>query len=125
MEGYTSKIVKSSKEFSARERLKIKDTSNAIKLDQACTEGVLTITPIAYAEVAIHNENSQDKDYPNYVIIAEDGKMYVTGSSNFFSTFEEIWEEMTDDSDELFAIDIFKKASKNYAGKSFITCSVH
>ena len=76
-----------------------------------------------YVVLDIHNENSEDKDYPNYIIVDEDNQKYVTGSKTFFNSFLDIYEELKDCNEEWF-LKIYKVDSKNYKGKQFITCSV-
>lgn len=123
MEGYSVKIIESSRELSARERIAIKDFSNAIPLDEATKDGKLVITPADYAILSVHNEKSDNKDYTKYVIIDTAGTKYVTGSDNFFSSFAEIMDEMSGENEE-FSIEVYQMESKNYKGKSFITCSI-
>lgn len=124
MKDYEVKIADSSHDLTARERLMYKDTSNAIRLDEATTKGTIVITPVAYAVLEIHNEKGDDKDYNNYVILDSVGNKYVTGSSSFWKAFEDIWDEMSGE-DEPFEIEIYRLESKNYKGKQFITCSIH
>ena len=121
MTGYSVEIKETSKELTARERLMLKDTTNAVKMDSV--EDELIITPVAYAILAIHNEKSDNKDYNNYIIQDKDGTTYVTGSDSFWSSFTGIYEEMKDEK-EPWSIKVYKKPSKNYTGKSFITCSI-
>lgn len=125
MENYTAKVIESTHELSARERILMKDTTNGTKIDEVVDEsetGRVIITPVDYAVITIHNEKSKDrKDYNNYIIIDADGTKYVTGSPSFWSNFKEIWEEMNGES---FQIEAYKKPSKNYTGKEFITCSI-
>lgn len=123
MEGYKVSIKEVSKELTARERIMLKDTSNAIKLDVACSETHLVISPVAYAILAIHNEKSDNKDYENYLIIDADGNKYVTGSPSFWASFKEIWDEMETENEE-YSIEVYKMDSKNYKGKQFLTCSM-
>lgn len=123
MEGYKVSIIESSHELSAREKIRIKDTSNAISLDTATQNNTVVITPVAYAVLGIHNEKSDDKDYENYIIIDENGDKYVTGSRSFWSSFKEIWSDMCGEN-EAFQVEIYRLESKNYKGKSFITCSI-
>lgn len=124
MEGYKVTIREVSKEVTARERIMLKDTSNAIKLDEAATgETPLVITPEAYAILDIHNEKSDNVDYENYVIMDKSGNKFVTGSPSFWTSFMEIWEEMAGE-DEEYSIEVYKKDSKNYKGKLFLTCSI-
>lgn len=124
MEGYKVTINRTSKEFSAKERVAIKNTSDAIKLDEVVSvDCPLVFTPVAYAVLDVHNEKSENKDYNLYVFLDEGGNQYVTGSNSFFTAFTEIWDEMTD-ADEAYSIKVFKKPSRNYNGKHFLTCVI-
>ena len=123
MTGYTVEIKETSKELTARERLMLKDLTNAIKLDTASDTEDIVITPVAYAVLSIHNEKSDNKDYENYIIQDKNGDTYVTGSESFWSSFMNIFDEMKNEAEE-WSIKAYKKPSKNYTGKSFITCSI-
>lgn len=124
MTGYSVTIKEVSKELTPRDRIRLKDTSNAIKFDEVLTDDTpFVITPVAYAVLEIHNEKSKDnKDYEQYIILTEDGEKYVTGSSSFWTSFIEIWNEMK--GEEQYSIEVYKKDSKNYKGKQFLTCSI-
>lgn len=125
MAKYEANIVETSKELSARERLMMKDTSNAIKLDEAtATEEQLLITPVAYVVLDIHNDKAEDKkDYKKYIILDKDGSKYVTGSEPFFRSFMDIWDEMQPTGEE-YQIVAYRLPSKNYTNKDFLTCSI-
>lgn len=124
MEGFKTSIKEVSKDLTARERIMLKDTSNAVKLDEAANgETPLVITPVAYAVLDIHNEKSDNKDYENYIIVDANGTKYVTGSPSFWTSFMEIWTEMADE-EETYSLEVYKKDSKNYKGKKFLTCSI-
>lgn len=123
MTGYTVKITYCSKELTARDRVAIKDTTNAVSLDDATKNGNITIDMDYYAELSVHNEHSEDKDYEKYIIVAKDGTKYVTGSASFLSAMEEIVDEMAD-SGEDYKIVVYRMPSKNYKGKEFLTCSI-
>ena len=123
MEGFSVKIIECSKDCSAKERINIKDTTTAIKLDQATQIGDVIIHPDYYAILGIHNEKSDNKDYENYVIADVNGDKYVTGSKSFWSSFKDIYDEMEGE-DEEWGIRVFRHESKNYKGKDFITCSI-
>lgn len=130
MENFSAKIVECTHELTARERILLKDTTDARKIDNEVdlcmkTGEKFIITPTDYAVLEIHNEKSKDrKDYNNYIILDKDGNKYVTGSPSFWQSFMAIWNEMRSDSDEEFQIHIYKVPSKNYSGKDFITCSI-
>lgn len=124
MDGYNVTIRECSMELTAKERIKLKDTTNAIKLDEAASaETPLVIAPVAYAVLDIHNEKSDNKDYPNYIVMDNNGNKYVTGSESFWSTFKAIFDEMAKET-EPYEIAIYKVDSKNYKGKQFLTCSI-
>lgn len=123
MIGYFVKIVNASKELSARDRVAVKDTTNAIGLDDATKDNPLVIDIDYYVELAVHNEKSEDKDYKKYVVVDKSGNKFVTGSESFFTAMLEIMGEMTD-SGEDFEIQVYRMPSKNYKGKEFLTCSI-
>lgn len=123
MTGYFVKIVNASKELSARDRVAVKDTTNAIALDDATKDSPLVIAIDYYVELAVHNEKSEDKDYKKYVVVDKTGNKFVTGSESFFTAMLEIMEEMAE-SGEDFEIQVYRMPSKNYKGKEFLTCSI-
>lgn len=123
MTGYSVKIQYCSKELTARDRVAIKDTTNAVSLDEATQSSNVIVDIDYYAKLAVHNEHSEDKDYEKYIIVAKDGTKYVTGSTSFLTAMEEIVEEMAD-SGEDFQLEVYRMPSKNYKGKEFLTCSI-
>lgn len=129
MTGYEVTITEVSRELTAKERVALKDTSNAVSLDIAVDSaegGKVILKPVDYAVLSIHNENAKEgenKDYINYVIIDDKGVKYVTGSDAFYSSFKNIYDEMKGE-DEEWALECYKKPSKNFTGKGFITCSI-
>lgn len=120
---YRTEIKETSKQFTAKERIQLKDTTNAVKIDEATKDGKLIINPEAYVILSIHNEKSDNVDYEVFVILDKNGTKYVTGSQSFFTSFKEIWDEMEGENEE-WAIEAYKVDSKNYKGKQFITCSI-
>ena len=129
MTGYTVEITETSRELTAKERVALKDTSNAVSLDSAVDTaegGKVIVKPVDYAVLSIHNENAKEgenKDYTNFVIVDDKGVKYVTGSDAFYSSFKNIYDEMKNETEE-WALECYKKPSKNYTGKGFITCSI-
>lgn len=124
-EGYRVTIDECSRELSHKERVKLMDTTPAVRIDKVTSdnaEGIL-IDPDYYAVISVHNEHSDDKDYNNYLIIDKDGTRYLTGSESFWSSFMDIMEEMKG-SDEEFKVRAYRVESKNRPGKQFITCEI-
>ena len=124
MEGYKAIVSRASRELSVKEKIMLKDMSDAEKLDDIVKDSAVIINPDMYAMVNVHNEKSDTKDYTKIVIIDKQGTKYTTGSMPFITTFLDIWDEMTDAGEEDFTIKIYPKESKNYKGKYFITCSL-
>ena len=123
MEGYSVNIREVSRSITAKERVKLKDTTNAISLDEVTREGKFVFEPDYYAILDVHNEKSEDKDYIKYVIVDKAGTKLVTGSNSFFISFKDIMDEMAGCEEE-FSIEAYRVPSKNYKGKEFITCSI-
>ena len=125
MEGYSAKVTFISKDIPTKKKIKIKNTSNASSLEAATEEGPLVIEPDYYAEVSVHNEKSEDKDYKKYIIVDKDGNKFATGSESFITAFKEIADDMAAEAPgEDYSIEIYRKPSANYKGKEFITCSL-
>ena len=127
MTGYNVNITKCSKELTAKEKIALKDYSNATQLDAELDNvDSIVITPSYYALLDVHNEHSkQDKDYKKILIIDTAGNKFVTGSQSFFTAFKEIYDLMEQEAPgEEYSIEVYKKPSKNYSGKSFISCSI-
>lgn len=130
MNDYTCKIMECSRDLDIREKIKVKDLTNAVSIDSVVTDDTpLMIVPDFYVVLSVHNERSKDKDYKKYVLFDKAGTKYTTGSESFMTAFLSIWNEMVEaygsaENMEEFAIECYRKPSKNYAGKSFLTCSI-
>lgn len=124
MTGYSVKVVECTKDLTAKERVKIKDTTNAIKLDEATQGGAIVIAYDYHAVLAIHNEKLDDPDYRQYIVVDTAGNKYVTGSESFFTAMTEIVDEMSAAGETDYELEVFRMDSKNYKGKQFITCSI-
>ena len=126
MTNYKTVIRESSKELSTREKIKLKDLTSAIAIDKVVEpEKPLVIAPDFYAYLSIHNEKlpENEQDYKTMVIVDKSGTKYYTGSDSAISSVVDIFDEMIDTA-EPFEIEFYKKESKNYSGKHFITCSL-
>lgn len=126
MTNYKTDIRESSTELSTREKIKLKDLTSAIAIDKVVEpEKPLVIAPDFYAYLSIHNEKlpENEQDYETMVIVDKSGTKYYTGSDSAISSFVDIFEEMNA-TEEPFEIEFYKRESKNYSGKYFITCSL-
>lgn len=126
MQNYSVKVVETSKELTKKETVMFKDLSDAVNLSDFIDEhgGPVMINVETWVELAIHNERAkegQDKDYTNYVVVDKDGTRYYTGSESFWSSFNDIWCDMSDSTEE-WSLKVYKKQSNGK--KDFITCSV-
>lgn len=124
MTGYSVKVVECTKDLTAKERVKIKDTTNAIKLDEATQGGAIVIAYDYHAVLAIHNEKLDDPDYRQYIVVDTAGNKYVTSSESFFTAMTEIVDEMSAAGETDYELEVYRMDSKNYKGKQFITCSI-
>jgi hypothetical protein len=123
MTGYKIEIREASEELTKKQKIMLKDTTGATKLDVATQEAPVIINPAMWAVLAIHNEKSSNPDYENYIVVDKDGSKYVTGSESFWDTFYDIWSDMQGEEEE-WSIRVYRSPSKNYSGKDFITCSI-
>lgn len=124
-QNYTCKIIESNGEFDAYERVMCKDLGDAIPLDDATQQGPVVIEYEKHLILGIHNEKSEDKDYEKCVVIDPEGRKFVCGGGTFRRELENIVAELSDAGIITgFNIKVYRKASNNYKGKDFITCSL-
>ena len=128
---YKSEITFASKELTKREKVMLSDVSSATKFDEVVkgVDETFDIEPVAYAVVSIENDKAKgEKQYEVIVILDAAGNKFVTGSQSFREAFIGIWEQMTDNGviaeGEEFSIRVYKRPSKNYSGKAFISCAL-
>lgn len=126
---YSTKIVTSSRELTVKEKITLKDFNDCVGLDTVVTnEQGFIIDPDVIVEVQVHNERAKDdKDYTTIVILDKDGTKYSTSSNSLRDSISDIMDELADleESDRAdLKIKVFKKPSKNYSGKYFLTATV-
>lgn len=123
---FSAKIAYASADLSIEDRIRVKDTRDAVSLEKISRDGAKVLNIVAYVVLDIHNEKSDDKDYRQYVLLDNEGNKYMTGSEPFFNSFEDIWEELDDAevpvSERKFKI--YQLPSKNYKDRNFVTCSL-
>ena len=123
---FSTTSTKCSKELTKKESVLLKDTSDALTLNDAVQGEPIILKPVMWAELAVHNEKAKDaqsKDYDCYLIVDDNGHKYKTGSQAFWNAFIDIWEDM-EDSDEPWELKVYKLPSKNGNFQDFITCSI-
>ena len=126
---YNTKIVSSSRELTAKERITLKDFNDCIGLDTVTneTDGII-LDPEVIVEVQVHNERAKDdKDYTTIIILDKNGTKYSTSSNSLRDSIADIMEELKELSEVErtgLKIKVFKKPSKNYSGKFFLTATV-
>lgn len=123
MSTYTVSIKEASEQLTAKQRISLKDTTSALKLDEVTQAENVQIFPVLYAVLNIHNDKSDNPDYENYIVVDKSGKKYVTGSASFWDSFMNIASEMEGENED-WGIEVYRIPSKNYKGKEFITCKI-
>ena len=123
MRNYSVEIKDCSKELTGKQKIQVKDTTDCVRLDSATANDNVIIDVDYWAELQIHNESADHKDYDCYIVCDKDGTRYVTGSESFWSSFMDIWSDMHGD-DEEWKLKVYRRDSKNRPGKYFLTCSM-
>lgn len=125
---YYTKIKESSRELTAKEKLTLKDFNDAQPLDTVVGTDGFIIDPDVIAVVAVHNERARDdKDYETIIILDKNGTKYSSSSRSLRDSLSDIMDDLSDLDEpdrEGISIKIFKKESKNYTGKYFLTATV-
>lgn len=124
MAEYKAMVESASWEMTAREKLRYTDFTDVIQIDEATQAGDIIIDVDKWLVVQIHNEKSDTIDYKKYVIIDQEGQAYVTGSESFWRSFIEIYEVMSEEEETVYSIKAYRRESKNYKGKDFLTCRI-
>lgn len=121
---YKAMVEDASWTMTAREKLRYTDLTDAIQLDEATQSGDVIIDVDKWAVINVHNEKSDTIDYVKYVIIDKDEQVYVTGSESFWKSFVQIYEVMSEEGETTYSIKVYRRESKNYKGKDFLTCRI-
>lgn len=121
---YKAMVEDASWTMTAREKLRYTDLTDAIQLDEATQSGDVIIDVDKWAVINVHNEKSDTVDYMKYVIIDKDEQVYVTGSESFWKSFVQIYEVMSEEGETTYSIKVYRRESKNYKGKDFLTCKI-
>ena len=124
MAEYKATVESASWEMTAREKLRYTDFTDVIQIDEATQAGEIIIDVANLLVVHVHNEKSDTIDYKKYVIIDQEGQAYVTGSESFWRSFIAIYEVMSEEEETVYSIKVYRRESKNYKGKDFLTCRI-
>ena len=125
MAEFKSEIITASKDLTVIEAIKLKDLADAENINGIVdAAGNIDITVKMYAKVRVHNERSDDQEYEQLVILADDGRKYYTGSKSFMESFESLADELAEHGIFEFTVHCFGRESKNYKGRYFLTCSL-
>ena len=129
---YNVKIITSSENISARDKIKMLRNDDAVLLSEDKIGEEFPVKVVKYVILAIHNEKAKDgnnKDYNNLVMVDEDGNKYLTGSPSAITAFTEIVETICNEPDEVkeeilsdLRVRFVTRPSNNFKGKNFITC---
>lgn len=127
---YKAEVTYSTRELTAREKIKFKDTTSAIALDDVVTVDkpieltIDTVVKISVENGAIKSDDGKDKEYDILVFTTDTGDVYKTSSPSFETSIIDIFDELQELNDtDPVTVRIFKKPSKNFNGE-FITCSL-
>lgn len=127
---YKAEVTYSTRELTAREKIKFKDTTSAIALDDVVTVDkpieltIDTVVKITVENGAIKGDDGKDKEYDVLVFTTDTGDVYKTSSPSFETSIIDIFDELQELNDtDPVTVRIFKKPSKNFNGE-FISCSL-
>lgn len=123
MANFKTTITRTNTELTAKQRIQLKDTADAISLNEVTKDGAYLLTPHIWAKLHISLEtDATTKEYDQIVIVDKDGQKYCTGSDSFIRSFTDICEEMEGETEE-WSVKVFRLPSKNYSG-DFLTCTI-
>ena len=124
MKDYKVEVVGCSKELTVREKIQLKDTTTAEKIDNLTQDGDIVINVAYHAELHVINPASENGEYTVYVFVDHDGNKFMTGSDSLWSSYIDIYAEMFEAGETDFSICVTRKPSKKREGKDFLTCSL-
>lgn len=123
-EEYSVQIIEVSKDIRAIEKIRLKDLSLSMKINDMVKAESVVIEPDYYASLHIINENSENKEYDVFVIVDKEGQHYHTGSRSFHQSFIDIAEELKGEPDLRWGIECYSVPSKDPKNNNFLKCSV-
>lgn len=131
MENYTSEITYSSRELTPIEKIKYKDLTATVSLDEELKnlpDNRLEFKLELAFNVHVNNPKAKgNTEYDTMVIVdADTGVRYRTSSTSFMNALGEIGRELIANSIDISTLTLvaYTRPSKNFTGKSFLTCAI-
>lgn len=128
---YESSITFSSRDLSPIEKIKLKDLTATVALDdelKSIPEHKLTFTPELVVVVSVHNPKAKSNtDYDTLVFTdSETGVRYRTSSTSFKLAVLDIMNDLiaADINPNTVPLVAYTRPSKNFTGKDFLTCAI-
>lgn len=128
---YESSITFASRDLSPIEKIKLKDLTATVALDdelKSIPDHKLTFTPELVVVVSVHNPKAKSNtDYDTLVFTdSETGVRYRTSSTSFRSAVLDILNDLiaADINPNTVPLVAYTRPSKNFTGKDFLTCAI-
>lgn len=104
-----------SKELNARERIQLKDRSNAINIGTALKESdtPLIIDIDYYAVLHVEIPEKEEGSFDSYIFVDKNSTKYTTSSPSLWNAFTEIKDELLADGITDFQIECYKAPCQN------------
>lgn len=126
---YKSTITSMSPNITRFQALMMKESGDSVSIGDAVNKGrPLYFRPTGWLTLHIENSKSEDGEYDQLLILADDGTVYSTGSGSFMKSFHSLMDSVDNmEESEIpsdWKIKVAARDSKNYKGKTFLTCSI-
>ena len=125
---YKVTIEYSAKELTAKEKIQLKDITDSYSLDSLTQESENKSVIIIVSNVVVlnvHNEKAENTNYSKLVIIDNEGNKFTSSSNSLTEKVCDIIDDLKDiDYTDDITLKIYRKDSKNFKGKQFLTCSL-
>lgn len=112
-----------SKELNARERIQLKDRSNAINIGTALKESdtPLIIDIDYYAVLHVEIPEKEEDSFDSYIFVDKNSTKYTTSSPSLWNAFTLIKDELLADGITDFQIECYKAPCQNRQGE-YLAC---
>lgn len=112
-----------SKELNARERIQLKDRSNAINIGTALKESdtPLIIDIDYYAVLHVEIPEKEEDSFDSFIFVDKNGTKYTTSSPSLWNAFSQIKDELLADGITDFQVECYKAPCQNRQGE-YLAC---